>query len=322
MSESRTIQPESDDLETGARRMRPWQLLLVGMGAALLGLLPWLLTGMRLPLQNLWATDTLPDDMPLVLLPFSQYSLSTIASLLVVGAAAGGLAGRILRARTPARGFALLFFGVLLVDVVAVAQSAATVGPGLREDTWSAVYLAGVLTVAVLAVGIGASVLWLIGRAPQAGAVVGIAIAAVLLPGWLHLLMAPRGPAFAGEPEWLWTAVRWVPSVLIGLAIAWAGVRTAGRIIAAIAALALLWLAPALITAASAALGSRVLARVPGEMLDYGAGVFRLAATDPDLVVKPIVVAVVVAAVGLVVRALLARRTAARAGTGGEASGA
>ena len=33
---------------------------LVGVVSALVGLLPWLVTGMRLPMQNLWGGDSVP----------------------------------------------------------------------------------------------------------------------------------------------------------------------------------------------------------------------------------------------------------------------
>lgn len=285
-----------------------WPFILVGVAGAVVGLLPWLIGGMQLPLQNLWAADTLPDDMPLVLLPFSQYMLSMIASLLVIGAAAAGIAARALRPRSPHGGFLLLGFGVLLVDVVAIAQTASVVGAGLRDDEWSSVYLSALLGVAILAVLVGVLVLWLIGRAPRAGALIGFAISAVLVSGWLHLLLAPD-PVFTGEPAWLWAAVRWVPSVAVGAAIAWCGITTFGRIVAALGALAILWIGPALITAVSGAAGTRVLAREPAEMLDYGRRVFGMALTDPGLVVPPLAVAVAVAGIGLVGRAV---RSAAR----------
>ena len=192
------------------------------------------------------------------------------------------------------------------VDVDAIAQTASVVGAGLRDDEWSRVYLIALLAVAILALLVAVLVLWLIARAPRAGAVIGFAIAAVLVSGWLHLLLAPE-PAFAGEPAWLWTAVRWVPSVLVGAAIAWGGVSTVGRVVAALGALAILWIGPALITAVSAAAGTRVLAREPAEMLDYGRRVFGMALTDPSLVVPPLVVAVAVAGIGLVGRALRGR---------------
>lgn len=307
----------ADDTEAAAvpsAVLPRWPFILIGVAAAVVGLLPWLVTGMRLPLQNLWASATMPDDMPLVLLPFSQYRLSTIASLLVVGAAAAGIVARALRDRTPRGGFALLFSGVLLVDVIAIVQTATVVAAGLRDDAWARYYLAAVLGVAILALLVAALVLQLVARAPRAGAVVGLAIAAVLVSGWLHLLLEPE-PAFAGEPERLWTAVRWVPPVLVGAAIAWGGVGTIGRVIAALASLLILWVGPALITAVSAAAGTRVLAREPAEMIDYARRVFAMAVTEPALVVPPLVVAVCVAGAGLVGRALLGRSSSRAAAT-------
>ena len=52
----------TDDTTTdaSARSLPWWAALLIGVGAALVGLLPWIITGMRLPLQNLWASSTLP----------------------------------------------------------------------------------------------------------------------------------------------------------------------------------------------------------------------------------------------------------------------
>src|SRR5690606_40914719 len=45
----------------------------IGVAAAVVGLLPWLLTGMRLPLQNLWSHPTSPEDMQHAQLVFNQY---------------------------------------------------------------------------------------------------------------------------------------------------------------------------------------------------------------------------------------------------------
>jgi hypothetical protein len=299
--------------EPSPRTLNRWLLLVFGAASAVFGLLPWLITGLRLPLQNLWAVETLPEDMPLALLPFSQYHLSLIAALIVVGSAIAGLVARALRGRTPKGGFALLVLGVGVVHLVAVTQAAVVVSGGLRDDRMSELYLTGVTAVAVIAVALGLGVLWLIARAPRAGAVIGFTIAALLTSGWLHALLSPQGPAFAGEPSWLFGAVRWVAPVLIGAAIAWAGVNTVGRVVAAVASLAMLWIAPALITGATNAVGSRVLARHLDEMLDYGVGVFRMALFEPSLVVPPLVVAVAVAAGGLVLRAVVRSNRANRA---------
>jgi hypothetical protein len=285
-----------------------WILLLVGMGSAVFGLLPWLITGLRLPLQNLWAADTLPEDMPLVLLPFSQYAVSLIAAVIVIGSAAAGLIARSIRLRTPRGGLAMVVLGVGVVDLVALTQTAVVVGGGLRDDSMSSLYLAALLACAGTAIVLGLAVLLLIARAPRGGAVIGLAVPALLSSVWLHALLSPQGPAFIGEPSWLFDAVRWVPPVLIGAAIAWGGVNTVGRAIAAFGSLLMLWITPAFLTAVANAVGSRVLARHLGEMLDYGISVFRAALFEPALAAPPLVLAVVVAAAGLVARTLLTRR--------------
>jgi hypothetical protein len=298
-----------------------WLFAAIGAGSAVFGLLPWLITGLRLPLQNLWAVESLPDDMPVALLPFSQYHLSLIAALIVVGSATAGIIARVLRARTPNGGLALLMLGVGGVHLVAVTQTAVVVAGGLRDDRMSGLYLTAITAVAVMTVALGLGVLRLIARAPRAGALIGLTVAALLTSGWVHALLSPQGPAFTGEPSWLFALVRWIPPVLIGAAIAWAGVNTVGRIIAAVSSLAMLWIGPALITAATAAVGSRVLARHLDEMLDYGIDVFRMALFEPTLVATPLVVAILVAAGGLVLRAVTANR-ANRLSRASRASGA
>ena len=53
---------------------------------------------------------------PLALLPFSQYYLTTIVALLVVGGAAAGIAARALAGRRPRFGTSALVLGVLAVQ--------------------------------------------------------------------------------------------------------------------------------------------------------------------------------------------------------------
>ena len=107
--------------------------------SALIGLAPWLASGARLPVQNLWAKATAPDDMPLALLPISQYATTTIVALLLTGAALGGLTVRVLRkgmdgARGPLIGGAV---GLSAVQLLAIGQSFWVVaeGHGLLDDT-------------------------------------------------------------------------------------------------------------------------------------------------------------------------------------------
>ncbi|MFC9917808.1 hypothetical protein [Agromyces binzhouensis] len=313
-TEPREAERETRDPEEGAaaaappRPLRWWLCLLIGAAAGAVGLLPWLLDGMRLPLQNLWATDAQPDEYPLALLPFSQYFLTRIAALLIVGAAIAGIAARATRSRQRRSGVAWMLVGLLAVQVTAVVQSTMVVRGGLEDRFESDLYLAALVAVAVLANLIGVAVMILVGAAPRAGAVIGLAVAAVLSSSWLGGLVLPD-PAVGGPaPEPVLFVLRWLPAVLVGAAIAWGGIGTVGRVIAAVVALAVLWIGPALITAVSNAAGSRVLARRPDEMIEYAVGVFRSASTLPELVVPPLVVAVVVAVGGLVGRLVVRRR--------------
>jgi hypothetical protein len=288
--------------------LNPWVPPCIGVAAAIAGLLPWILTGMRLPLQNLWATETLPDRMPVVLLPFSQYALMLTAALVITGAAAAGLAARATRPRLRRGGVVAIFTGLLATQVIAAAQTTTVVRAGLEERAESDLYLAAVLAVVVLAVFVGTAVFWLTATAPRAGALLGLSIAAIAFGPWLNGLIVPFGSIPA---EWAgaligWT--RWIPPILIGIAIAWCGISTAGRVIAALASLLLLWVAPALVTGVVNAAGSRVLADSPADMLDYAVQVTRMALFVPEIALPPIVVAIVVATAGLVGRAVIRRR--------------
>jgi hypothetical protein len=314
-----TVDTSTDDTPTGstARRIPWWVCLLVGIAAAAIGLLPWLITGMRLPLQNLWATETLPDDMPVALLPFSQYALTLIVAVIVAGAAIAGIATRAMGRRRPRFGAVLALVGLLAVQVVAVVQTSMVVAAGLERRWESDLYLAALVGLSALSTLVGVLVMLLVAAAPRAGAVVGLSIAAVASASWFTGLIVPFGSVPATELSPLLDLVRWIPPVLVGAAIAWGGVNTVGRVIAALFGLVLLWVGPALITAVSMAAGSRVLAKDPPEMIDYAVGVFGMALTEPSVAIPPLVVAVVVAVIGLVLRAVLRRsRARARASTG------
>ncbi|MCR2817498.1 hypothetical protein NQ166_01485 [Microbacterium sp. zg.Y1090] len=293
------------------QRTRPlWLFPLTGATAALVGLLPWLLTGARMPTQNLWAFT--PGVPPIILLPFSQYAVGLILSVIVVGAALAGIGGRALGARSRRRATGFLLAGVGLVQLGAVAQTAATVAATLQERTESAIYVTGLTLGSVLTIAIGLAATTLIATAPQAGALIGLAVGSAAAGGWLSAIIVPFGSFPPEFPAALWL-VQWVPAVLVGAAITWTGVSTAGRVIAAIAAIVIVWVTPAVVTGLTNAVGSRVLAESPADMLDYGLGVFRMALFEPALAMRPILTAIVVAAIGLGLRALLRRPREIRA---------
>lgn len=282
--------------------------LLVGVAsgalAAVVGLLPWLITGLRLPLQNLWATDT--TDMPLALLPFSQYSLILLVAVVVVGSALAGLAARL--GRTRGVGVLGATVGAVGVQLVALVQTAVTVASGLREGTASDVYLAALVGGTVGSIVVGGVVLLLVARAPRPGATVAIAVAAVTAGSWITSLAAPVAGGGAGVGFTLLDALQWLPGILAGLALAWCGLASVGRALAWAASLVILWIVPTLFTAVSSAAGTRALAPYPLEMLDYGSQVFRTALLIPAVSLRTPLIALAVGAVGFVALTALHRR--------------
>ncbi len=305
-----TVHEEENQARGGT--LPPWSGMLacagIGVAAAVLSLLPWLVTGMRLPLQNLWAVQTMPEDMPIVLLPFSQYAITLLLGLVVIAYGAAGIVVRALRTRLPHRAGLAIGAGVLAVHLVATVQTATTVASGLVERAASTVYLAALAVLFVVAVLTGLLVLRLITAPPRAGAVIGLSLVALLFGPWVAALVSPMGTVPDEVAYWaLTTVVRWLPAVLVGAAIAWGGLETRGRVVAAVGSLLLLWVGPASITAVTSAAGSRVLLRYPAEVLDYGLQVLRAAMFLPELVVPRLLVALVVAAAGIGAHRLIAR---------------
>ena len=307
MTDTTETDPVRED-RTALREPRAgaWAMALpVGIVAAMVGLLPWWVTGARLPLQDLWESTVRAAAMPITLLPFSQYFVVLIFALLVVGAAAAGIGGRALR--VGGWGVLLLVAGVLLVQISATVQTALVVREGLQQRLESTLYVSGLTAGSGLSILIGIIVTVLIARAPRAGALIGLTIGAIGMASWTSALIDPArigdGPLTA-----LLVIVPWITPVLTGIAIAWSGIDTAGRVLSALFALVLVWVAPAVTTAIVSALGSRALLRSGGDVVDYGIEVFQLALLTPELALRPIIATAVVAAIGLLVRLLVARR--------------
>ncbi|WZH35336.1 MAG: hypothetical protein PIR02_11165 [Microbacterium enclense] len=300
-----------DDTDTRRRTRTPWFVLL-GAAGGVAGLLPWLLTGPFLPLQNLGEGQDAAKNGPFVLLPYSQYAITTIIVLLVVG---GVFAGIIARARGSRPGLMRSFAalgGLAIVQVVAVVQTLATTRSVLQERDESVLYLVLLTMVAVLAALTAWVACVLIAAAPRAGAGLGLVVGAAAGGPWIAAFLFPLF-SYTSPLEGLLPVLPYLAPVLIGLAIVWTGVSTFGRVLTGLVGLVLVWLVPALTTAISSAAGTRVLARdLPG-MAEYGARVFVSASTMPEIIVPPLVATVVVAVVGLIVRRVLGTSRRARA---------
>jgi hypothetical protein len=204
--------------------------------------------------------------------------------------------------------------------VIAIAQTTIVLSRGLLPGRPSAIYLGALVGGAVVATLLGLGVLTLIARAPKAGALIALSISAIALGSWASGLFLPITGIATASPltTVLGQVARYLPAVAIGAAIAWCGIGTVGRVIAAIIGLVLLWVGPAVVTAVSAAIGSRVLAHYPSQMLDFGVSVFRSALTMPELWVTTLALASAVAAIGLVGRVVVRRAGGREAGVRGE----
>lgn len=291
----------------GDPRPGAWAMALpVGIVAAMLGLLPWWVSGARLPVQDLWDGTVRAAAMPITLLPYSQYFVVLIFALIIVGAAVAGIGGRLLR--VGGWGVLLLVAGSLLVQVTATAQTALVVREGLQERLESTLYVSALTAGTGLSILVGIVVTVLIARAPRAGALIGLTIGAIGMASWTGAVLVPPPASGDGPLSAVLVILPWIAPVLTGIAIAWSGIDTAGRVLSAILAVVLVWVAPAVTTAVVSALGSRALLRDGSDVVDYAAEVFRVALLTPEPALRPIIATVVVAAVGLLTRMLVSRR--------------
>lgn len=282
----------------------------IGLVAAFLGLGPWLVTGARLPLQNLWASEALPQDMPFVLLPISQYETTTILALLVTGAALAGFGQRWWGSAVGARTWAVAL-GVGLVQVLALTQSLVEVARGLgltdpgafgAPDPRAALYLAGMLGGCVAALALGLAVCALAAHPPRAAAAIAAGLVAVPVAAWvsqwLVALTEPRVPMAAGMVQ------RWLPALVVGVALGLLGCATAQRALIWLLDLVLLLVVPASLTAVSYGLGMRVL---NGDLVEMAAAAAQLFPLVVRVSVPPALLGLAIAVVLTLIRTTVGR---------------
>lgn len=279
----------------------------LGVAGGILGLLPWLIGGGMLPLQNLWAASTTPDAMPFVLLPLSQYSAVLLFSLVLIGGVFAGVAVHVVaRRRTMSAWPASL--GVLLVHVIAAVQSFTVLGGGLGlggDDSRALVYFGGMLGGTIGAALMAQVGFWMTSRPSVGIAAFGVALAAVPFGNWFtRWFLAFTGEAFA--PLFLSDVGRWLPPAIVVGALIWCGVRPPWRIAVWVVSLLALWVLPALFGALQYGLGMRVLDGDLVEMARVAVQVFPMMLAVGWL---PVIVAFVIAAAGTLVRMVVERDT-------------
>lgn len=280
---------------------------LIGILAGLLGLGPWLITGAQLPLQNLWASEAAPDQMPLSLLPLSQYDLTTIVALLTVGGATAGLAVRLW---SPARRRLAKWCaaaGVLGVQFTAAVQSFTVLDGGLAAGTMARLYFAGLLAGVVLSLAAALVALLLVSSRSRAVVALGVGLVAVSFASWLvEWVVGVVGPL--NVPAAVPTAARWIPAILAGCALAWCGLRPARHAVVWLVDLVLLWVVPALFISVNYVLGTRVAAGDLQEMLLMSRQILAATLGPAGGALPTVLLALAVALAGLGARSVAVRR--------------
>ncbi|MBB5598763.1 hypothetical protein [Neomicrococcus lactis] len=285
--------------------------LLIGLIGVAIALTPHLLSGGLMPLQNMWIRETLPENMPFSLLPLNQYYLLRLVGVLAFAGTFAGCVSHFIfpvRRRSVALGAVL---GVALGLVVALAQSFWVLAQGLSiavsASSIAVIYFWGLLTgmICFSILALVATYVFAIGS-PTPSAI-WWALVAAPLTSWVTSWATIAGP-IPGDSTWLGYISRFLPAIIVGLALAWYGVRPAARLLVWILDLALLFFIPITATAVQSAVGMRVLQGQVSEMLQYGIEVFRAQLTPNSPQLWVLGVALIIAIVGTVVRVRGSRR--------------
>ena len=277
------------------RPVHPVAAVSFGVLCAFMGMLPWIVTGMRLPLQNLWESETLPESMPRALIPLSNYSVVVTSAILVIGAALGGLAVVIARTRGRAMSAGYVLAGVLGVQIGALAHAAWALDIGLESSSRASLYVSALVGGAAVTILVGIPILLGIARGHAAPATLAVAASSVALSTWLTASLFAIVPISAQVPLVVWRTIEWLPLVIAGIAIGWCGWRTAQRATASVFALVIIWVLPALATAVSYGIGSRIYLQYPAELFPASKQVFVMALGTAGQGPQRIAITVVVA---------------------------
>nr|WP_245326001.1 hypothetical protein [Paeniglutamicibacter terrestris] len=263
-------------------------------------------TGLRLPLQNLWNTEVLPAQMPLSLLPLSQYELTTLVALLTVGGASAGLAIRIWAPERRKLALICTAAGVLVVQLSATVQSFMVLKAGLDGGTRSDLYFAGLLAGVSISIIAAMVALILIASTSRAMTTLGVGLMATPLTSWVSEALVNLLGA-ASLPATVLMLLRWLPAVLVGAGLAWCGLRSVKFVVVWLVNLVLLWVIPALFITVNYVLGSRVLLSDPQEITSATQQILA-AALGPNGGAGPLLIlALTIGLAGIGVREVLRR---------------
>lgn len=300
--------PSPHHPERRSRIIPPAFAIVIGVVGAVIGLLPWLVTGAVMPLQNIWNTAAEPSDMPMSLLPMSQYYLVATVSLIAVGATIAGVAVRWfkVRGRNVRRRWAVV--GVVVVQAAALIQATLALHSGLEESQRAQIYLWGLVAGVATGIVIGLLVLMALASHSVVSVTWGVTFAALAFTEWLPLMVLGSLSSGSTTPYVLTHitlgASAWIPILVAGGVIGWCGIATIRRGLTSFIALLALWVVPAVVTAFQSALGSRINLHHPDELWPTGLRVFVEVLVSADSATRVLVACVVAVLVAISLRTL------------------
>lgn len=286
-------------------RVLPGWALLVAAAAAYcgVGFLPWIAEGLHLTSSPAWP-NTSTVEGPRVALPFGE---DTFPSLLVSSVVGGTAALCVSRLAAPGvrRGRLLAAAGGAIGLLAALAQTYATVRPAMAQ-TDEARLLVAALVVSVLVFGaVGLVVGAGVARAGGWPWLLGGATVASLAGPWLVDLVDRRPGA---APAWLLQLLQWHPwvsAILLGGVLAVFGWTPATRVLGWGVALAIAWVLPSVLTAATYAVAyfsqGSLTRDHAWEVVDAGRDVFVQSLRPGGRSLLPLALAVVLGVVLCVV---------------------
>lgn len=261
--------------------------VVVTIVAVAVGLVPALVRfGFRLPDQSAWRSDAAVSEPPFALLPLSQYNVVLLIAMLGMPFAIAGFARLIPWVAATSRRVTCLL--VLAIEIAVVAQSFAALSPVVAERPGSGLYLGLLGVVCVIGLVIGVLTFWLVTTGERPAILIGVTLTVLGFVWWFSAIAPAAG-----------SALRWLPAIATGFAIAWCGFVTRARIAAAVGALALVVLIPAASTAVQSAVGANALFTDPGEVFQYAGEVFLSYLTRPELTLFPALVVLLASMLGV-----------------------
>lgn len=270
---------ETDVAAQERKGIHPAWGILVGPLAVGLGLLPWLLTGARLPLQNLWVGG---GQEAFSFLPLSQYSLTAVVAFSVVPGLFAALAWGLLWGSSPggksARQAISVFMGIVQIIValqsISVLASGHDVGGAGTRAGYATFYVTALTAWTVACAVLGQLVFWLAARTAAWPRAVGLILTVLPLRWWFLSWMGFLPLAEFSQSPWLQWLSRWMPALVLGAALGFIGWRPARLLWAWVAGAVLVWFGEAAAFALAYVAGTRSMLYNPRGAADAGLQAF------------------------------------------------